>query len=316
MTTGKYSRRDTYQTITNAIVAQIEAGIDGDSWTKPWKAPAGGSHQSIRSGTAYRGVNVPVLMGSAAAKGYTSGAWGTFKAWKEKGANARQGERGTHVVFWKTWKRTGVDENGDEAVETGMFAKLYSVFNAEQIDGFDLDAHNAKINASLPNGAERIAHADAAINAYTSAEGIEVRHGGAEAYYSRPHDRIQVPPVEAFTSTDGFYGTVLHEAGHSTGHEKRLDRQFGKRFGDNAYAFEELVAELTASMLCGHLHIEDAEHTRPDHAKYLANWLQVLKSDKKAIFTAASQAQKAADLILSYSEAAGDDADAPMATAA
>lgn len=139
-----------------------------------------------------------------------------------------------------------------------------------------------------------------AAEAFVAATGADIRHGGNHAFYRFPDDFIQMPERERFmgtetsTATESYYGTLLHET-HWTGCAKRCDREFGKRFGDDAYAVEELVAELGAAFLCDDLGI--TLEPRPDHAAYLDNWLKVLKADKKAIFTAASQAAKATDYL-------------------
>jgi antirestriction protein ArdC len=128
-----------------------------------------------------------------------------------------------------------------------------------------------------------------------------VKHGGERAFYRPADDIIQMPERERFlgtetsTPTEAYYGTLLHELTHWTGAKKRCDREFGKRFGDQAYAMEELVAELGAAFLCADLGISVTP--RQDHAAYIDNWLSVLKADKKAIFTAASKAAQASDYL-------------------
>src|SRR5439155_9518281 len=124
----------------------------------------------------------------------------------------------------------------------------------------------------------------------------DVRHGGNRAYYSPSSDHIQMPPFQAFTEGPAYYSTLAHEHTHWTGKADRCDRQLGKRFGDNAYAAEELIAELGAAFVCAHLGL--STEPREDHAKYIQSWLKVLRSDKRAIFTAASKAQQAADYLI------------------
>lgn len=295
MTKTNAPRRDIYESITSKIVNALEQGIAKQSWERPWKRCPGVSDlpHSI-DGRAYRGVNVPVLL----CTDYTSNVWGTYKAWRAKGAQVRKGEKGEQVVFWKRTEYKPTD--GQEENRQILFAKGYHVFAAEQVDGFDLAEHVTKKQAGLPRLAERLEHAEQVTGRYFRQEGITLAHGGDRAFYAPSRDHVQMPLMEAFTSTEGYYSTLLHEAGHSTGHDNRLDRRFGKRFGDDAYAFEELIAELASAMLCGSLNIED--EPRPDHARYLNSWLDVLKQDKRAIFTAASKAQAAADLILQHAQ--------------
>lgn len=288
-------RRDIYESITSKIVSALEEGIAKQSWERPWKrCPAmNGLPQSIE-GRTYRGINVPVLMSTE----HASNVWGTYKAWQKHGAQVRKGEKGELVVFWKRTTYKATDSEGQEEERQGLFAKGYHVFAAEQVESFDLAGHVAKAQSGLPRLAERLEHVERVTKRYFQTEGLTLAHGGDRAFYAPSRDHIQMPLMEAFTSTEGYYSTLLHEAGHSTGHDKRLNRQFGGRFGDDAYAFEELVAELASAMLCGSLNITD--EPRPDHAQYLANWLSVLKRDKRAIFTAASKAQAAADHVLQY----------------
>ena len=149
----------------------------------------------------------------------------------------------------------------------------------------------AKASPSSPV-AERIAAADA----FARATGAEIRHGGNSAYYATGSDHVQLPPFESFRDAESYYATKLHELTHWTKHPKRLDRDFGrKRWGDAGYATEELVAELGAAFLCADLGI--TPEPREDHAAYLAIWLEALKHDKRAIFTAAAHAQRAADYL-------------------
>ena len=128
---------------------------------------------------------------------------------------------------------------------------------------------------------------------YFAALGGEVRHGGSRAFYSITDDHIQMPEFKDFHEAEGYYAVLGHEYVHWTGAKKRLDREFGKRFGDDAYAAEELVAEMGSAFLCAQLNL--ALEPRADHASYLENWIKVLKADKRAIFTASSAAQKAVE---------------------
>lgn len=128
------------------------------------------------------------------------------------------------------------------------------------------------------------------------ATGADIRHGGGRAAYTPTHDYIIMPRPENFEREENYYATTLHELSHWTGHESRLGRDLSGRFGDDAYAAEELIAELSSAFLMGSFGLEDA--TIEGHASYLDSWLRVLKADKSAIFTAAAAAQKAHDFIL------------------
>jgi antirestriction protein ArdC len=175
--------------------------------------------------------------------------------------------------------------------------KGYTVFNVEQIEGLPA-IYYATVAPTLDPVA-RIDHAEK----FLHATGATIAHGGNRAYYSLSTDAVQMPPFESFRDADSYYSTLAHELTHWSGSKKRLDRDFGgHRFGSNAYAQEELVAELGAAFLCADLEL--TLEPRADHASYIANWVEVLKSDSRAVFTAAAHAQRAADFINKFSEAA------------
>jgi len=285
----KEQRFDIHQQITNQIVAAIEAGAG--EFRLPWHRSAGNIMRpaNIASKKAYRGVNILALWAAADAKGYESGTWGTYKQWTEAGAQVRKGEKASHVVFYKEIA-VAADEDSEDETGTRLFARATPVFAAEQVEGYAAPAL-----PELPaNPVEPIERAEA----FVAATGAVIHHGGSRAFYRRSTDEIHLPPRAAFAGTatstpaESYYSTLLHELTHFSGHESRCDRQFGKRFGDQAHAIEELVAELGAAFLCADLGISD--EPRADHAQYLASWLSVLRADKKAIFTAASKASEAA----------------------
>lgn len=294
---------DVYQRVTDQIVEAIEKGIaKGNEWRRPWHTTGGCafSPRNVVSRKAYRGVNTLCLWAAAQAKGYVSGEWATYKQWEEKGAQVRKGEKATMVVFWKFASSSAKEEQdggGDtEATETAGRSRLvmtrgYYVFNAAQVDGYTATTEPER------TGPERIASAEA----FLTAIGADVRHGGNSAHYSPSTDHVQMPPLAAFTDAPYYYSTLSHELTHWTAPASRCDRQLGKRFGDAAYAAEELIAELGAAFLCGQLELES--EPRPDHAQYVAHWLEVLKRDKHAIFTASSRAQAAVDFLTKRSEA-------------
>jgi antirestriction protein ArdC len=279
-------KADTYQRVTDAIVAQIEAGLS-DGWKRPWKTvgPNGEGFFPVSvDGHTYRGLNTVILM----SRGMPCNVWGTYKAWQGKGAQVRGGEKGTLVTYWQ-FNKVKDEETGKET--TVPFVRGYTVFNAAQVDGW-----SPKTVEAAPVE-QRHTEAHAMLKAYRDREGIALHHGGDRAFYSPMADHIAMPELGAFVSEEAYLATLAHEQGHSTGHGKRLNREFGRRFGDQAYAFEELVAELTAAMTMAGLGLALPEKIDDQHAKYVKSWLDVLKADKRAIFTAASKAQAAADLI-------------------
>ncbi|MEO5807024.1 zincin-like metallopeptidase domain-containing protein [Devosia sp.] len=285
-------KKDLYQTVTDTIIKDLEFGIR--PWMQPWIVGGEGGqlNRPLRvNGEAYRGINVLMLWGSAAENGFSSPTWISFKQAQGMGAHVRKGERGTMVLYGGTLTRTKLNEQIGEENERGIpFLKSYSVFNADQIEG--LPAKLVKPPVKMLDPTQRIEQVDR----FVAAAGAEVRTGGAMAFYQPECDLVQMPSFEAFHTPEGFYATLLHELTHWTRHKSRLDRSFGReRWGDEGYAVEELVAELGAAFLCADLQITPT--VCKDHAAYIGNWLKVLKNDKRAIFTAVSHAQKAADFL-------------------
>jgi len=289
--------RDIHQQITDTIIKAIEDGA-GD-WQMPWHRTGDGLNRPVNIDTQnrYRGINILNLWIAAEQRGFGCGLWGTYRQWQNRGCQVRKGEKGSTVVFYKELEFEAEDPaTGEPELEKRLMARASTVFNAEQVDGYEREPLPAPQNPVSP-----VQSAEALIRASRA----DVRHGGTRAYYNSGRDFIQMPERERFlgsetsSSTEAYYGTLLHELTHWTGHKTRCDRQFGKRFGDEAYAMEELVAELGAAFLCADLGVNQTP--RPDHAAYIESWLKVLKSDKKAVFTAASQASRAAEFLASQS---------------
>jgi antirestriction protein ArdC len=283
---------DLYQNVTNRIVASLEQGVR--PWIRPWSAEhaAGRITRPLRAnGIPYQGINVLMLWGDAVAKGYSAPIWMTFRQALELEAHVRKGERGSTVVYASKVTRTGTDaETGEETESTIPFLKSYTVFNVEQIEG--LPPHYHALAEPRLDPVQRIERAEA----FFAATEADIRHGGASAYYNIGADFVQMPPFEAFRDAESYYATLAHECTHWTRHKSRLDRDLGrKRWGDAGYAMEELVAELGSAFLCADLDL--TPEVREDHAAYIASWLEVLKHDRRAIFSAAAHAQKAADFL-------------------
>jgi len=283
---------DVYTRITNQIAAELEKGVL--PWLKPWNAEhaAGRITRPLRAnGIPYRGINVLMLWSEAVAKGFAAPIWMTFKQALELNAHVRKGEKGSLVVYSSSITRTETNtETGEDAERDIRFMKGYTVFNVEQIEG--LPAQYYASAAQQLDPMQRIIEADA----FFAATGASVSHGGNMAFYTPTCDRIQMPPFEAFKDAESYYATLGHECVHWTRHETRLNREFGrKRWGDEGYAMEELVAELGAAFLSSDLGL--TPDIREDHASYIASWIKVLKDDKRAIFSAASHAQRAVDFL-------------------
>ena len=285
--------QDIYERVTNQIVAAIEAGASTYQGRMPWHVSAGESPMPINAASKrlYRGINVLALWVTAQAKGYTSNVWATYKQWQELGAQVREGEKSTLVVFWKfpESKARGREQKVEEPKEDetrkgrGLLARGYIVFNSDQVDGYEPKEFPKLDEAERDQAAEQ----------FFSSLGVTIRFGGPSAFYEPEADYIQMPHYSNFRDVFGFYSTLAHETTHWSGAPQRLNRDLSTRFGSAAYAMEELVAELGAAFICATLGI--SSEPRPDHAAYVENWLAALRRDKRAIFTAASKAQAAVD---------------------
>ena len=286
-------RASLYDEMTEQIIAQLEEGII--PWVKPWHAgnAVTGLPRNAISGRHYSGINILILWGAVIDGGYPSQDWLTFRQALAAGGCVRKGEKGRTIFYADRF--TPHDERKQEgegdAPRSIPFLKRFTVFNAAQCDG--LPERLTAEPAPLP---ERELHdqAEALINATRA----DFRTGGTKAFYSPAEDYVQVPPQPAFTHQIDYYRTALHELGHWTGHETRLDRDQSANFGTALYAREELCAELTSAFLCAALGIVPTVR----HADYLGSWLAVLRQDNRAIFKAASQASKAADYLLAFTD--------------
>jgi antirestriction protein ArdC len=286
----KKDRPDIYAEVTDKIIKALEAGVR--PWQKPWQAGGLGSvSRPLRAnGQPYRGINVFLLWDAANQNGFSSPYWFTFKQASDFGAHVRKGEKGSTIV--KAGKFTKEEANPDtgKVEEKDIFyMKGYVVFNADQIDGLP-EKYLPKPIDEATDKPQRLAHAEA----FFANTGAKVTYGGERAFYRPSTDEIRVPDIDRFKDVGAFYATLGHETVHWTGHDSRLARKFD-RFGSNDYAAEELVAELGAAFLCADLGLE--LDVRDDHAAYIDNWLEVLKKDKRFIFTASSAAQKALDFL-------------------
>lgn len=284
---------DIRQSITDRIISMLEKGgnVARERWTK---AAQGGFPRNGKTGDSYKGVNVLILWDEAIERGYASNIWMTYKQAESLGAQVRKGEKGVMCAYFEMVQKKGVEPLsgvGEDGTENDSFpmCKPFWLFNVAQIDGLpeSMTSTAAPVREFNP-----IEEAEKLI----AASGATIHHGFDGAFYAPSKDQICMPDREHFTTAENYYATTLHELTHWTGHATRLNRQFGKRFGDDAYAFEELVAELGAAFVVGHVGFVDS--TIENHAAYVENWLQVLKNDKTAIFTASKQAGLAYEFIL------------------
>jgi antirestriction protein ArdC len=295
-------RLDVYTRVTGQTVTELEAGVR--PWVQPWNAAhaAGEVSRPLRfNAIPYRGINIVLLWLSALRQHFACPLWMTYKQAAELGGQVHRGAKGSLVVYADTFTRRETDDNGKEQEHAIPFLKSYTVFNTEQIDG--LPAHYYAQAEQTTHPVQRLEGAER----FFAHTGADIRHGGGMAYYSPKADCVQMPPFESFRQAEGYYATLAHEMTHWTRHPSRLAREFGRqRWGDEGHAMEELVAELGAAFLCADLGL--IPEVREDHAPYIASWLKVLKNDKRAVFTAASHAQRAADYLHGLQPKAGEAA--------
>jgi antirestriction protein ArdC len=284
-TPTKTPTADIYTRITDHIVAALERyDTLGLNWLRAGYLPVNG-----RTRKPYRGVNTLALWVTAAVAGYHSGEWATFNQWRELGTPVRSGEKATPVVFWKPLAADTDESDGDvtpadDRPRARFVTRGYSVFNREQ-------THAVELPPEPPTGSLR-----AAESLVTALRPV-LKHGGEIPYYSPTEDYVQLPRLGYWSSAQTYYAVLCHELTHWTGAAHRLNRDLNGRFGSDAYAVEELIAELGAAFACGALGVEGMPH--PDHTRYLASWLAVLRADSRAIFAAASKAQQAVDWMFS-----------------
>lgn len=279
----RFRKIDAAATVTALILEKLKTGTA--PWVRPWSTT--GMRPARHNGLPYMGVNTLYLWAIADARGFTSPYWMTARQAAELGAQVRGGERHAISVYYATAKRAGgqglAGEHGDRIFR---FLKCYAVYNADQIDGLPPHYHPEPADYLKDPVEQRLG-----IETFFDPVPVPVRHGGDRAYYSPSSDHIQLPRARHFESLDHYWSTRAHECVHATGAQHRLKRQFGKRFGDKAYAFEELVACLGQSFISAELGLPASLHD--SHASYIASWIDVLERDKTAIIHAAAKAEQA-----------------------
>lgn len=293
----KTNQFDIHEQITDRILKAIEAGAA--ECRLPWHASTPQQlPRNVASDKSYRGINILALWAAQLDRGYQSPYWGTYHQWQCLGAQVRRGEKSSLIVFYRETVRTERNEAGEPEEKRGLVARASLVFNADQVEGYP-----------LADGAERIDRTEqlAAADELIAATGAAIESGASLACYWPDEDVILMPARDRFTgtatstATESYYSVLFHELTHWTAAEQRLNRNLKNRFGSEAYAMEELIAELGAAFLCARVGM--ASEPRADHAAYMATWVNVLKSDKKAIFTAASKASQAVDYLTGDSPA-------------
>ena len=281
---------DLYARVTAQIADAVEAGAA--TFKMPWTCWGEGGAVPVNAitGTRYSGINILLLWASCAASGYSSGRWATYRQWTAAGAQVRKGEKATAIIFWKKGRAgetSCLQANSQPDGDAERYvSRVFSVFNADQVDG-DVDAAEAcsLMPSLLP-----------AADSFFASLDLQIVHGGDRSFYDLKADRIRLPHVDQFQSAEAYAAVLAHEVVHWSGAGNRLNRQLSVRFGTEAYAAEELIAELGAAFLCARLGM--FSEPRPDHAAYISSWLILLRSDPRAVMTAASHAQKAVDYLV------------------
>lgn len=290
--TKVYIRRDIKQQVTDTIIQQLEAGTI--PWQKPWTGDDNrifALPQNFKTGNHYKGINILLLWGAAFSKNYISPEWGSFKQWQEKNEAIRKGEKGSMIIYYDT-----LEKEIDGEIKKIPFIKSSVVFNRCQLASYNPD--EKPFIESSKSLVERIAHVDEFIT-NTKAD---IRHeDGLGACYMMTSDTIYMPEPSTFidtkdcTATENYYSVLFHELTHWTGSDKRLKRTYGRKFGDRPYAEEELTAEIGAAFLCAMLEI--TAEPKPNHASYIAHWLNVINENRNCIFAAATDASRAVEYL-------------------
>jgi antirestriction protein ArdC len=311
--------RDFRQEVTNDIIRLLEQGVA--PWQKPWQpgAVSLGMQMNPTTSKTYRGGNAVHLMATGLRKGYADPRWMTYRQASERGWQVRQGEKGTQIEFWevkssadRTRPRPPDDrdegrmtaDGGMDRDKTRLVHRVYTVFNAKQMDGIPVYAPKQHAPFEAVQAGEQI----------LENSGAQLVHDQVDrAFYNRAQDRIHLPPKEAFKDAASYYGTVLHELAHFSGHPSRLNRPTlteSYHFGDINYAKEELRAELASVFLAAERGIP---HNPEQHAAYVGSWIQVMRQDKHEIFRAAHDASAIADYLLALERERSLDPERPAA---
>jgi antirestriction protein ArdC len=301
----QHARAGIKNEVAQKLILAMESG--DTPWQRPW------SQQAMRpinptTQNAYRGVNRILL----ALSGRSSNEWCTVQQAAAKGWRIRKGERGTMIIKVVDLASPGTGQASASPGEAsrpiiegpeqdakqpgGMALKRYWVFNSEQIEGMP------QLEEEPQADVEPVTKAEAIVQALTEQTGLIVVHGGNTACYVPALDEVRLPPVRSFHSQYDMWATKLHECAHSTMHAKRLNRTeaYAKRWGDEAYALEELTAEIASAIMAGETGVpmsQDPGHLQ-SHASYLRSWVKLIDKDPMAIFTAAKNADRICEYML------------------
>lgn len=276
--------RSTYKHVTDELLAQLDQ-TNPDTWVCPWHQAGAGLPTNGKTTQRYRGINILSLWAAARRQAFHDNRWASYRQWQSLGAQVRRGEKGSLVFFYKetTNPADRLGESEDSATQRRYVMRTSVVFNADQVDGISKNhERTAEENWTTDD-----------FDDFVTKTGAVVRFGGDQALYSPIYDEIHLPQRDHFKTSDGFIATLGHELVHWTGAKSRLSRDLSGRFGKQAYAAEELVAEIGAAFLLARHGLASTPH--PNHAAYVASWLPLLREDPRAIFVAAAQASRAVE---------------------
>ena len=280
--------------VANQIITKLEAG-NLPPWSSGRNELVNRPSNVVRK-TLYKGLNSFILSYSE----YETPLWGTFANWKEMGTYIRKDEKSTLVIAWsrKVTVKDVLNKKGETEEKTYVrwVPFQHNIFNIHQT-AMTPEQIATLLPDVTPTSDEKYPEGLEVANSYLENSGVKFAHKNCTPCYIPSKDMINMPKSEVYFSQDAYVSTLFHEMGHSTGATSRLDRDFSGGFGSEKYSFEELVAEMTAASLCSVTKVVNSRNL-DNSAAYIKSWLEVLQNDIGMISKAASQAQKAVDLIL------------------
>ncbi|MGQ4004783.1 zincin-like metallopeptidase domain-containing protein [Francisellaceae bacterium CB52] len=280
----KSDKKNVAQLITNKIIDQLNNGIV--PWRKEWSGV--GAYNYV-SGKPYSTLNQMLMI---------PGAYLTFNQVKSLGGAVKKGAKSSMVMFFSFYesKETSLDleNNEKETLQKRSVLKYFNVFHQNDIEGIDFKENAISIIEKPKNN-----NAEVIVDQYFASNtcGIDILFGSDKAFYSNSNDIVTMPDISQFNTPESYYATLFHEMTHSTGHESRLNRKFGDKFGDNQYAREELIAEIGSAILNSSAGINN-DTVFTNSVAYISSWLKALNNDHRLIIYAACKAEKAAKFIL------------------
>ena len=286
--TKKNNRKEIINKVAGRLIELLKT--EGSNWKKSevWNSSEFGLPVNAKTKKSYSGFNVFNLLIERDIKKYDNNEWGTYNMWKSMGYNVKAKEKATYIFYndkFTVEDEKKLDENGNPRKKQIWYLKPHAVFNANQVEGYEIK------KSKSPNKAKNNSEA----NKYIANTEAVIQYGGDRAYYSPSSDYIQIPNKKDFHSSEKFYGTLLHELVHWTGNKNRLDRDFSGQFGSDAYAIEELVAETGSAILSAILGI--SQTVRADHAKYINSWIEQLQNKPEQVIKAINKSSRAVEFL-------------------